>query len=68
MFDFKEFQFARELYNKHALSLKGCGFMGSPVDPCLWIKHSKFGINTVAMYVNNCLVVGNEEGIQGLTK
>jgi hypothetical protein len=66
MFNFKELQSARELYNTHVLSLIGCGFMGSPVDPCLWIKHSKFGINMVAMYVDNCLVAGSEEGIQGM--
>jgi hypothetical protein len=35
--------------------------MGSPVDPCLWIKHSEFGIVMVAVYVEgiqdiiNCL-------------
>jgi hypothetical protein len=48
------------------LSLKGCGFIGSPVDPCLWIKHSEFGIVMIAMYVNNCLVVGSKEGIQDM--
>jgi hypothetical protein len=30
-------QSAREFYNKLVLCLKGGGFMGSPVDPCLWI-------------------------------
>ena len=38
-------QSAREFYNKLVLSLKGCGFKGSPVDPCVWIKHSKLGIS-----------------------
>jgi hypothetical protein len=40
--------------------------MGSPVDPCLWINHSEFGIVMVAVYVDNCLVVGSEEGIQDM--
>ena len=59
-------QSAREFYNKLVLSLKGCGFMGIPVDPCLWIKHSEFGIVMVAVYVDDCLVVGSEEGIQDM--
>jgi Reverse transcriptase (RNA-dependent DNA polymerase) len=59
-------QSAREFYNKPDLSLKGCGLMGSPVDACLWIKHSEFGIVMVAVYVDNCLVVGSEEGIQDM--
>jgi hypothetical protein len=46
--------------------LKGCGFKGSPVDPCLWIKHSKFGIVMVTVYVDNCLVVGSTEGIEDM--
>ena len=57
-------QSAREFYNKLVLSLKGCGFKGSPVDPCLWIKHSKLGIVMVAVYVDDCLVVGSEKGIE----
>jgi hypothetical protein len=44
--------------------LNGCGFIGSPVDPCFWIKHSEFGI--VAVYADNCLVVGSKEGIQDM--
>ena len=59
-------QSAREFYNKLVLSLKGCGFKGSPVDPCLWIKHSKFGIVMVAVYVDDCLVVESEKGIEDM--
>ena len=32
------FQSSREFYNKLVLSLKGFGFKGSPVDPCLRIN------------------------------
>jgi hypothetical protein len=59
-------QSAREFYNKLVLSLRGCGLMGSPVEPCLWIKNSEFGIVMVAVYVDGCLVVGNKEGIQDM--
>jgi hypothetical protein len=48
------------------LSLKGCGFKESPVNLCMWIEHSKLGIVMVVVYVNNCLVVGIEEGIKGM--
>jgi hypothetical protein len=40
--------------------------MGSPVDPCLSIKHSEFGIVMVAMYVDDCLVAGSKEGTQDM--
>ena len=45
------------------MSLKGCGFKGSPFDPCLWIKHSNFGIVLVAVNDDDCLVVGSKKGI-----
>jgi len=59
-------QSAREFYNKLVLSLKDCGFCGSSVDPCLWIKHSDLGIVMVAVYVDDCLVVGNEKAIDDM--
>jgi hypothetical protein len=40
--------------------------MGSPVDPCLWIKHSEFGIFMAAVYVDDCLVIGSKKGIQDI--
>ena len=59
-------QFAREFHNKLVLSLKDCGFKESPVDACLCIKHSKLGIVMVAMYVDDCLVVGSKEAIEDI--
>jgi Reverse transcriptase (RNA-dependent DNA polymerase) len=53
-------QSAREFYNKLVLCLKGCGFTGSPVDQYLWIKHSEFGIVMVAVYIDDCLVIGSK--------
>jgi Reverse transcriptase (RNA-dependent DNA polymerase) len=52
-------QSAREFYDKLVLCLKGCGFMGNPVDPCLWIV-------MIAVYVDDCLVIGSKEGIQDM--
>jgi hypothetical protein len=31
-------QSARQLYVKVVKALKSCGFTGSLVDPCLWVK------------------------------
>jgi hypothetical protein len=56
-------QSAREFYKKLVLALKGCGFQGNSVDPCLWTKYTEHGIVFVGIYVDNCLVIGNEYGI-----
>jgi hypothetical protein len=44
------------------LALKGCG----SVDPCLWTKYTEHGIVFVGIYVDGCLVIGNEKGINDL--
>jgi hypothetical protein len=56
-------QSAREFYKKLVLALKGCDFQGNSVDPCLWTKYTEHGIVFVGIYVDNCLVIGNEYGI-----
>jgi hypothetical protein len=56
-------QSAREFYKKLVLTLKGCGFQGNSVDPCLWTKYTEHGIVFVGIYVENCLVIGNEKDI-----
>jgi Reverse transcriptase (RNA-dependent DNA polymerase) len=61
-------QSAREFYNKLVLSLKGCGFKGSPIDPYLLIKHSNLRIVMVAVYVDDFLFVGSEKGIEAMIK
>jgi Reverse transcriptase (RNA-dependent DNA polymerase) len=56
-------QSAREFYNKLVSALKDCGFQGSLVDPCLWIKHFNQGIVIIAIYVNDCLIIGDDSKI-----
>jgi hypothetical protein len=56
-------QSAREFYKNLVLALKGCGFQGNSVDPCLWTKYTEHGIVFVGIYVDNCLVIGNEKDI-----
>jgi histone deacetylase 1/2 len=56
-------QSAREFYNKLVSALKDCGFQGSLVDPCLWIKHFNQGIVIIAIYVDDCLIIGDDSKI-----
>jgi hypothetical protein len=43
--------------------LMHCGFQGSLVDPCLWIKHLDQGIVIIAIYVDDCLIIGDDSNI-----
>jgi Reverse transcriptase (RNA-dependent DNA polymerase) len=56
-------QSAREFYNKLVSALKDCAFQGSLVDPCLWIKHFNQVIVIIAIYVDDCLIVGDDSKI-----
>jgi hypothetical protein len=56
-------QSAREFYKKLVLALKGCGFQGNSVNPYLWTKYTEHGIVFIVIYVNNCLMIGNENNI-----
>jgi Reverse transcriptase (RNA-dependent DNA polymerase) len=56
-------QSAREFYNKLVFALKDCGFQGSLVDPCLWIKNFNQGIVIIAIYINDCLITGDDSNI-----
>ena len=56
-------QSAREFNRKLVSALKECGFNGNSVDPCLWTKYSNHGIVLLGIYVDDCLVIGSNEGI-----
>jgi Reverse transcriptase (RNA-dependent DNA polymerase) len=56
-------QIAREFYNKLVSALKDCAFQGSLVDPCLWIKHFNQGIVIIVIYVDDCLISGDDSDI-----
>jgi hypothetical protein len=43
--------------------VKGCGFQGNSVVPCLWTKYAKYAIVFPGIYVDDCLVIGNENSI-----
>ena len=46
--------------------LKKIGFTGGIIDPCLFYRHSKYGIVIVGLYVNDILTFGNTREIQQL--
>jgi hypothetical protein len=70
MFNFKESNLwahpERKRILQKACLLKGCGFQGNSVNPCLWTKFKEHGIVFVGIYVDNCLVIGNENGINDI--
>ena len=55
-------QSARKFNRKLVSALKECSFKGNSVDPCLWTK-SNHGIVLLGVYVDDCLVIGSNEGI-----
>jgi hypothetical protein len=59
-------QSTREFNKKLVLALKGCGFQEKSVNPCLWKKDTEHGIVFVGIYVNDCLVIGNENSINDI--
>jgi Reverse transcriptase (RNA-dependent DNA polymerase) len=61
-------QSAREFYNKLVSALKDCGFQGSLVDPCLWIKHFNQDIVIIAIYVDDCFIIGDDMKINEVLK
>ena len=52
-------QASRQYYKKAVKILKNSGFVGSNVNPCLYIKKSVKGIVYVALYVDDNLMLGN---------
>jgi len=59
-------QSAREFYNKFLSTLKSAGFVENKSDPCLLSKWIEDSILLIGIYVDDCLVVGKEEHIQGV--
>jgi hypothetical protein len=56
-------QSVRQLYVKPVKALKSCGFTGTFVYPCLWVKQFNTGIVMMAIYVDDCLTIGSDEVI-----
>ena len=52
-------QVSRQYFKMFTKILKGLGFMGGDVDPCLMVKQSDVGIVYIGIYVDDCLLVGD---------
>jgi hypothetical protein len=46
------------------LALKGCDFQGNFFDLFLWTKYTEHGNVFDGIYVDDCLVIGNEKGYE----
>ena len=56
-------QSARQYFTKFTKSLREIGFVGGNADPCLMMRKDKHGVVYIAIYVDDCLLVGDEEAI-----
>jgi hypothetical protein len=55
---------ARQFYVKIFKAIKSCGFTGSWVDPCLWVKQSNSEIVMMEIYAGDCLTIESDEDIK----
>jgi hypothetical protein len=57
-------QSTREFYNKLLSTLKSMGFTENKSDPCLLTRWINGKVIMIGIYIDDCLVVGNEDQIQ----
>jgi hypothetical protein len=56
-------QAAHQFYKKLVEALQNHGFSGGHIDPCLWIKRGPLGVVMIAIYVDDCLAIGDEDAL-----
>jgi hypothetical protein len=56
-------QSARQFYKKYTDILKSLGFVGGKIDPCLFMRKDRNGVVYVAIYVDDCLFMGEKRAI-----
>jgi len=56
-------QSARQFFKKLKVKLLKLGFEEGIVDPCLMVRKNKLGIVMIAIYVDDCLMIGKQEAI-----
>ena len=61
-------QAARQFWKKLVKILKTLGFKGGYPDPCLMMKKDHEGIVFIALYVDDCLCIGDNEAIMKLAR
>ena len=57
-------QSARQYFSKFTKSLRKIGFTGGNADPCLMTRKNKDGVVYIAIYVDDCLLVGDDKAIE----
>ena len=59
-------QSARQWWKKFVKILREIGFEGGYADPCLFTRKDDKGIIFIALYVDDCLCIGNEAAIKDM--
>jgi Reverse transcriptase (RNA-dependent DNA polymerase) len=59
---------SQEFNKKLRLALKACGFKEKLADPCLFTNVMKNGTVLVGIYVDDYMVIGNDEDIDDVIK
>ena len=59
-------QSARQWWKKFVKILREIGFEGGHADPCLFTRKNDKGIIFIALYVDDCLCIGNEAAIKDM--
>ena len=59
-------QSARQFWKRIVRDLEDIGFKPSAADPCLLARKDKRGLVIIALYVDDCLCIGNKEAIESL--
>ena len=61
-------QGARQYFTKFSTALRKINFTGGNADPCLMVRRDKHGIVFIAVYVDDSLLIGNDEAIDAVIK
>ena len=61
-------QAARQYFAKFKDVVKSIGFVQSKMDPCLFLRKSKEGIVYMGVWVDDCLLVGDQKSIDKAVK
>ena len=56
-------QAARQWWKKFISELVKIGFVKGQVDPCLIYRRDSYGLCIIALYVDNCLCVGDDRAL-----
>ena len=65
-------QSARAYFKKFVQVMKDIGFKQSTADPCLFVRRNELGVAYIAMWVDDCLCIGDkraiDDAIAGISK